>query len=67
MTGVWITLAIGALIIIADWHIATKPGEMDKIKGRKPLSAPDKQSLQGLIVGTLVAAGAVWLLGKFWD
>ena len=62
MTGVWITLAIGALIIIVDWRIATKPDEKDKHHRRKPLSAVDRKQLWDLFVITLVVAGAVWFL-----
>ena len=60
MTGVWIALGIGALIIILDWHMATKPDETDKRKRRKPLSPVNRKQLRDLFVMTLVAAGAVW-------
>lgn len=60
MTGVWIALGIGALIIILDWHMATKPDEKDKRKRRKPLSPVDRKQLRDLFVMTLVAAGSAW-------
>jgi len=62
MTGVWIALGIGALIIVLDWHMATKPDEKDKLKRRKPLSPADRKQLRDLFVMTLVVAGAVWFL-----
>jgi hypothetical protein len=64
MTGVWITLGIGAFLTIADWHLATKPDPDAKIKRRKPLTLTNRRQLRDLIFGTLVAAGAVWLLAK---
>ena len=60
MTGVWIALGIGTLIIILDWHMATKPDEKDKRQHRKPLSPVGWKHLRDLFVMTLVAAGAVW-------
>ncbi len=67
MTGVWITLGIGVVLIIADWHLATKPDPDAKIKRRKPLTPTDRRQLRDLIFGAFVAAGAVWLLGKAFD
>ena len=67
MTGALIALAIGALIIILDWHLATKPDEDDKIKRRKPLKPAGRRMLRELFVMTLVVAGAVWMLGKFFE
>ena len=67
MKGVLITLAIGALIIIVDWHLATKPDPDAKIKRRKPLNAAERRQLRDLFVGTLVAAGAVWFLMQGFD
>jgi hypothetical protein len=67
MKGVLITLAIGAFIIMADWHLATKPDADAKIKRRKPLQPVDRRQLRDLFVGTLIAAGAVYLLMKAFD
>lgn len=67
MTGVLITLGIGALLIIADWHLATKPDADAKIKRRKPLNPVNRKQLRDLFFGTLVAAGAVWMLAKAFD
>ena len=67
MTGALIALAIGALIIILDWHLATKPDEKDKIKRRKPLTPVGRRMLRDLFVMTLAVAGAVWMLGKYFD
>jgi hypothetical protein len=67
MTGVWITLALGAIIIIFDYNAATKPDEKDKLKRRKPMSKQAKDSLRQMFFGTLVAAGAVYLVGQMWD
>ena len=64
MTAALITLAIGAFIMIVDWHLATKPDADAKIKRRKPLNPIDRRHLRDMFVGTLVTVGAVWLLTK---
>ena len=66
MTGVWITLALGAAIIIFDYISATKPDPKDKYKRRRPLSPTGFTQLRDLVVGTLVAAAAVWWLSNHW-
>lgn len=63
MTGVWITLAIGVVILFLDWRIAT-PAD-PKTKRRKPLSPTDKRRLWDLFVAMVVATAAVWLIGNF--
>jgi hypothetical protein len=67
MTGVWITLALGAIIIIFDYNAATKPDEKDKHKRRQPLSKQAKDNLRQLFFGTFIAAGAVYLIGQMFD
>ena len=67
MTGVWITLALGAIIIIFDYRAATAPDEKDKYKRRRPLSATAKTNLRQLFIGTFIAAGAVWMIGQMFD
>ncbi|MBI4191061.1 MAG: hypothetical protein HY525_11050 [Betaproteobacteria bacterium] len=67
MTGALIALAIGAFIIILDWHLATKPDEKDKIKRRKPLTPANRRMLRDIFVMTLAVAAAVWVLGKSFD
>ena len=67
MTGVWIALGIGALLIVLDWHMATKPEGKGRHKRRKPLSPVDRKKLRDLFLMTLVAAGAVWLLSGFFS
>ena len=62
MTGALITVAIGFLVLITDWHMATRPGEKDKIKRRKPLNAVDRKQLWDIFVMTFVIAGGVWLV-----
>ena len=64
MTAALITLAIGAFIMIVDWHLATKPDADAKIKRRKPLNPIDRKHLRDMFFGALVAAGAVWMLTK---
>ena len=64
MTAALITVAIGAFIMIVDWHLATKPDADAKIKRRKPLNPIDRKHLRDMLFGTLVAAGAVWMLTK---
>ena len=66
MTGVWITLALGAVIIIYDYIAATKPDPKDKYKRRVPLSPTNFKQLRDLVVGTLVAAAVVWWLSNNW-
>ena len=65
MTGVWITLAIGALVLYADWHMATKPDERDKIKRRKPLNPVARKQLRDIAIMTCAVAGGVWLATKY--
>lgn len=66
MTGVWITLALGAVIIIFDYNAATKPDPKDKYKRRTPLTPTKGKQLRDLFIGTLVAAAAVWWLSNNW-
>jgi hypothetical protein len=65
MKGALITVAIGFLVLIADWHLATKPDEKDKIKRRKALSPVDRKRLRDIFVMTFVIAGGVWLATYF--
>lgn len=67
MTGVWITLALGAIIIIFDYRTETKPDEKDKHKRPRPLSKQAKDNLRQLFIGTIVAAGAVYVIGQMFD
>lgn len=66
MTAVWITLALGAVIIIFDYNAATKPDPKDKYKRRRPVSPTDFKQLRDLFVGTFVAAAVVWWLSNNW-
>jgi hypothetical protein len=67
MTGVWITLALGAIILVFDYRDATKPDEKDKHKRRRPLTVQAKANLRQLFIGTLVAAAAVYFIGQMFD
>ena len=67
MMGVWITLALGAVIIIFDYKQETKPDEKDKHKRPRKLSKQAKENLSQLMIGTIVAAGAVWVIGQMWE
>ena len=67
MTGVWITLALGAIIIIFDYNAETKPLIDDKHKKKRPLSKQAKDNLRQLFFGTFIAAGAVYLIGQMFD
>ena len=60
MTGVWITLVIGAFIIIFDYNEATKPDMNDKHKRRRDLTPTSKRLLRDMIIGTFAAAAFVW-------
>lgn len=64
MIGILITFAIGFIIIILDWHLATKPDEKDKIKRRKPLTPVQRKSLWELFLLTCGAAVAVYVLQR---
>ena len=67
MMGVWITLALGAVIMIFDYNAETKPLIDDKHKRPRKLSKQAKDNLRQLFFGTIVAAGAVWVIGQMWD
>ncbi len=75
MTGVWITLALGAIIMIFDYRSATRPDEKDKHKDKhkhkhkrpRPLSKQAKDNLRQLFFGTIVAAGAVYVIQQMFD
>ncbi|NBR27391.1 MAG: hypothetical protein EBT83_03120 [Betaproteobacteria bacterium] len=67
MTGVWITLALGAIIMIFDYRAETRPDEKDKLKRPRKLSKQAKDNLRQLFFGTIVAAGAVWVIGQMWE
>ena len=60
-----VVVAIGILIIIADWHMATKPDEGDKVKRRKPLKPAQKKMLLDLVLWTAVVATVVWAIPKY--
>ena len=67
MTGVWITLALGACIIIFEYRLETKPDPKDRRGRWRPLSPQAKINLRQLFVGTLFAAGFVWVIGQMID
>lgn len=61
-----IVLALGILLIITDWFIATKPDERSYMRRRKPLSVGDKKRLRGMVVWTAAVTGIAWLLTKIY-
>ena len=67
MTGVYITLAIGALILIFDYRHETRPDEKDKHKLPRKLSKQAKDNLRQLFFGTFVAAAAVYFIQQMFD
>ena len=67
MTGVWITLALGAVIVYFDYKMETKPDPSDKHKRPRKLTPTAKSMLKQMIIGTFVAAGAVYLAGQMFD
>ncbi len=67
MTGVWITLALGACIIIFEYRAETKPEPKDKRGRSRPLPSQAKINLRQLFFGTLCAAGFVWVIGQMFD
>jgi hypothetical protein len=67
MTGAMIVVAIGILLIIADWHMATKPDEKDKIKRRKPLNPVQRKMLLDMVVWTGAVAAGVWAATKYFS
>ena len=62
MIGALVVLAIGFLIIIMDWRMATPPDP--KTKRRKPLSPTDRKKLRDIFVATLVIAVVVYFFPK---
>jgi hypothetical protein len=64
MKAALIALGIGILLIIVDWHMATKPDQKTVIRRRKPLSVGDRKRLRGLAVWTAGVTAAAWLLTK---
>ena len=64
MKAALITLAVGILLIIADWHMATKPDQKAVIRRRKPLSVGDRKRLRGLAMWTAGVTVIAWLLSK---
>ena len=67
MKVILITLAIGAFIIIVDWHLATKPDPRDKIQRRKPMNPVQKRMMRDLFFGTIIASGVAWLIAQGFD
>ncbi len=63
MTGAIIVLAIGFVIIIADWVIASPRDP--KTRRRRRLSPTDRMRLRQLFFATLVFAAAVYFLPHF--
>ena len=53
--------------MIFDYKQETKPDEKDKHKRPRKLSKQAKDNLRQLFFGTIVAAGAVWVIGQMWD
>ncbi len=64
MKAALIVLALGILLIITDWFMATKPDERLVIRRRKPLSVGDRKRLWGLTVWTAGVTALAWLLTK---
>ncbi len=62
MTGVWIALAIGAILIGWDWLLSTPLDP--RTKRRQRLSAGDRRRLRGMLWWTLGLALAVWAVPK---
>jgi len=62
-----VVVAIGIFLIIADWHMATKPDEKDKIKRRKPLDPVQRKMLLDMVVWTVVVAAGVWAATKYFS
>ncbi len=68
MTWSLIVVAIGIIMIIADWHMATKPDEKDKLKRRKPLGAVNARMMRDIVLWTAVLALVAYFLpGWFSD
>ncbi len=60
MIRVLISVAIGILLIVADWRMSTPPDP--KTKRRPPLKFQDKVRLRGMVYWTIGVAVAVWFL-----
>ncbi len=57
-----IAFAIGMILIIADFHMATAPDPKDKYKRRKKLSPVAARQLRGMFLWTLVVTAAVYFV-----
>jgi hypothetical protein len=62
MKAAMIALALGILLVIADWHLATRPDKRAVIRRRKPLSVGDRKNLWGMASWTAGVMAAAWLL-----
>lgn len=68
MTWSLIVIAIGIIMIVADWHMATKPDEGDKKQKRKPLGAVKAKMIRDMVLWTVVLAIVAYFLpGWFSD
>jgi hypothetical protein len=67
MTGVYITFAIGILILIFDYRHETRPDEKDKHQRPRKLSTQAKANLRQLFFGTFIAAAAVYFIQQMFD
>ncbi len=64
MKAALIVLALGILLIITDWYMATKPDQRLIIRRRKPLSVGDRKRLRGLAMWTAAVTAITWLLTR---
>ena len=62
MTGVWIALAIGAILILSDWMLSTPLDP--RTKRRQRLSVGDRRRLRDMLWWTLWLAVAAWVVPK---
>ena len=63
MTGVWIVVALGVILIIADWRMSTVVDP--KTRRRSRLNVTDKKRLRDMVLWTISVAAAVWFLPQF--
>jgi hypothetical protein len=62
-----IAFAIGMILIIGDYRMATAPDPTDKHKRRKKLSPVAAKQLRGMFLWTCAVTAAVYFVPGWWD
>ena len=62
-----IAFAIGMILIIGDYRMATAPDPTDKHKRRKKLDAVAARQLRQMFIWTCAVTAAVYYVPGLWD